>query len=89
MWRLNVNNFTIACDGEDGVGRANQARAIFDNIETRTNNRDYVAVLKSAGFVTDFAGLVGDINAQNKAMVAAGERWGIGAAILGAVRAAK
>jgi hypothetical protein len=89
MSRLNVNNFTIACDGEDGVAGANQARAIFDNIHTRTNNPDYVAVLKSAGFVKDFAGLVGDINAQNKAIVAASERWANGAAILRAVRAAK
>jgi len=89
MWRLNVNNFTIACDGEDGVKTANQERAIFHNIQSRTNNRDFMAVLKSAGFVTDFAGLVGDTNAQNKAIVAAAEHWGNGTAILRAVKATK
>lgn len=86
QWRLNVNAFTIARNGEDGVARANQARAVFDYIQRATNNTDYIAVLKSAGFVTDFAGLVGDINAQNKAIIRAGERWGTGNAILKAVQ---
>jgi hypothetical protein len=86
MWRLNVNNFTIAQIGEDGITKANLARAIFDTIQTRTNNPDYVSVLKSADFVTDFAGLVGDVNAQNKAIIRAGERWGTGSAILKAVQ---
>jgi hypothetical protein len=89
MWRLNVNRFTISEDGQDGIATANQARAIFDYIQKATNNTDHVAVLKAASLVADFAGLVGDINAQNKAIVAAGERWGNGAAISRAVGATK
>ncbi len=89
QWHLNVNNFTIAQMGQDGVEKANHSRAIFDYIQTRTNNTDYIAVLKAADFVTDFAGLVGDTNAQTKAIVAAGERWGNGARILDAARRAK
>ena len=42
---LNLNRFTIAQEGEDGIEMAKMARAIFNEVRLEMSTVDYVAVL--------------------------------------------
>jgi hypothetical protein len=97
--RLNLNAFVIAENG-DGIQKAVEQRAIFNEIQRKTGSTDLVAVLKQAESMPDLRSVIPQLsgrsgdetwnrNVMQKAIDRGATMWGRGDLILKAAREEK